>query len=63
MTTFAEFRPAGATSGIPLFEHTCPRLGALYVSAAPSPPQDSYVVPLCGCRPLAADATMEQVEA
>lgn len=52
----AEFRPAGSTDGIPLFEHTCSRPGRIqgiaYISAAPSADDDPYVVPFCGCRPL-----------
>lgn len=57
----AEFRPAGAVSGIPLAEHTCarpgPRLGCLYISAVPSADDDPYVVPFCGCRPVQADVS------
>jgi hypothetical protein len=53
------FRPAGAVSGIPLVEHTCarpgPAQGCRYVSAIPSPPDDPYIVPFCGCRPARAD--------
>jgi hypothetical protein len=44
------FTSAGATDGIPLVEHMC--RGIVYVSAEPSLPDDDYLVPGCGCRPL-----------
>lgn len=48
------FTSARTIDGILLVQHICPRYGStVYVSAVPSPPNDPYPVPGCGCRPVA----------
>ncbi len=51
-TRLTEFTSSGMRDNTPLVRHRCPRYhGSSYVSAAPSPPGDPYLVPGCGCRP------------
>jgi hypothetical protein len=56
----AEFTPAGTVTGVALVQHPCQLYSVPYVSATPSPGDDPYVVPGCGCRPLPAESPEEK---